>query len=68
MATGGIQKTFASQVSLLRRAPDGNEFNQVVTPGSAVNLGEDLLLKAVVRDGDGKKLMMINYKRMNISC
>ncbi|XP_017769672.1 PREDICTED: uncharacterized protein LOC108557596 [Nicrophorus vespilloides] len=59
VAAGGSQRNLESQVALYRKAPHTNEYTQIVTPGSSVTLGEDLLLRASVRDGDGWK-----YSRM----
>lgn len=54
LARGGSQQNFESQVDLLRRSSDGtNKFSRVVKPGTIVQIGEELLLRASVREGDG---------------
>lgn len=61
VVTGGSQRGFESQVGLFRRAgarsgatDNPGDFSRSVAPGQAVLLGEDLMLRATVRDGDGK--------------
>lgn len=56
IASGGMQNNFDTHVSLYKRAIGGNEFDALVNPGDTVLLGEELLLRASVRDGDGKQL------------
>ncbi|KAJ8921026.1 hypothetical protein NQ315_015822 [Exocentrus adspersus] len=54
VASGGGQKNFDSRLVLLRKSKSGN-FDQQLQPGSVVLLGEELVLRAVVQDGDGWK-------------
>lgn len=59
VAQGGGNQQFRSQVGLFRKT-DENGFSQPLTTGSVVQLGEELMLRAQVRAGDGK------YKSQNI--
>lgn len=54
VAQGGGNQLFRSQVGLFRKS-DENGFSQALTTGSVVQLGEELMLRAQVRTGDGKK-------------
>lgn len=55
MASGGNQRHFEMQVGLFRRSPGvGGDYSLAIAPGAALPLGEDLLLRATVREGDGK--------------
>lgn len=54
IARGGYQPNFETEVELFRRSPDGtNKFSRLVNSGTVVQLGEELLLRAAVKDGDG---------------
>lgn len=53
VAQGGGNQQFRSQVGLFRKT-DENGFSQALTTGSVVQLGEELMLRAQVRAGDGK--------------
>ncbi|XP_063708836.1 uncharacterized protein LOC134837394 [Culicoides brevitarsis] len=59
VAQGGGNQQFRSQVGLFRKS-DENGFSQALTSGSAVQLGEELMLRAQVRAGDGW-----NYTRIS---
>lgn len=60
IASGGHQRNFEMDVNIFRRNPLSKEFTQIISPGSPVQLGEELLLRASVKDGDGWK-----YSRMS---
>ncbi|KAJ8960896.1 hypothetical protein NQ318_020195, partial [Aromia moschata] len=53
IASGGGQRNFDSRIVLLRKSGAGSNFDQPLLPGSAVQLGEELVLRAVVQDSDG---------------
>ncbi|XP_063922656.1 uncharacterized protein LOC135137047 [Zophobas morio] len=53
VASGGSQRRFDSTVTLLRKS--NGVFDQPVQQGSAVRLGDELLLRSSVREGDGWK-------------
>ncbi|CAH0557583.1 unnamed protein product [Brassicogethes aeneus] len=53
IASGGSQRNFETKISLFRKSLGSDNFNQLVLPGSAVHLGEDLVLRVAVQDGDG---------------
>ncbi|KAJ8983776.1 hypothetical protein NQ317_000336, partial [Molorchus minor] len=55
VASGGGQRNFDSKMILLRKSPGSHSFDQPLLPGSVVQLGEELVLRAVVQDGDGWK-------------
>lgn len=54
VATGGGQRSFNSNMVLLRKSPDSNNFDQPLQTGSVVLLGEEIALRANVQDGDGR--------------
>lgn len=55
IVSGGSQRQFETQVGLFRRTPGtGGDFTLAISPGAALPLGEDLMLRANVREGDGK--------------
>lgn len=54
IATGGGQRGFNSNMALLRKSPGSNNFDQPLQTGSVVLLGEEIVLRANVQDGDGK--------------
>lgn len=53
VAHGGSGQQFRTQVGLFRRA-DENGFTQALQPGDSVQLGEELMLRAQARSGDGE--------------
>nr|XP_023013806.1 uncharacterized protein LOC111503676 [Leptinotarsa decemlineata] len=55
VASGGGKQKFHSQMVLLRKSPGSNNFDQILQSGSVVFLGEDIILRAIVQDGDGWK-------------
>uniref|UniRef100_A0A336LLZ0 CSON013703 protein n=1 Tax=Culicoides sonorensis TaxID=179676 RepID=A0A336LLZ0_CULSO len=59
VAQGGGNQQFRSQVGLFRKI-DENGFSQPLTPGSTVQLGEELMLRTQVKAGDGW-----NYTRIS---
>lgn len=67
LARGGFQNNFETQVELFRRSNDGlNKFSRTVSPGAVVQLGEELLLRAAVRDGDGMTLFYQTYSNCKL--
>ncbi|XP_055596254.1 uncharacterized protein LOC129746573 [Uranotaenia lowii] len=52
-AFGGSQRPFRSQLVLLRRQDNGGAFTRTLEPGGAVTLGEEMVLRTQVRNGDG---------------
>lgn len=58
VASGGGQRNFESRILLLRKSGKSNNFDQPLQPGSVVPLGEELVLRAMVQDGDGNKLIL----------
>lgn len=55
IATGGHKNTFETEVGLYRKAlGSDNLFDAKIQPGGTVVLGEEILLRIVVRDGDGE--------------
>lgn len=61
VATGGGQSKFESRMVLLRKSPDSNSFDQPIQSGSVVPLGEEIVLRATVQDGDGKYITQYNH-------
>lgn len=63
IATGGGPKSFNSNLMLLRKSPGSNNFDQPLQTGSVVLLGEEIVLRASVQDGDGKFYykFLVNY-------
>lgn len=53
-ANGGSQLPFRTQIGIYRQG--GNGFTRNLEPGGVVLLGEELMLRAHVKFGDGKKL------------
>lgn len=51
--TGGKQE-FLCEIGLFRRLPGTALFSQRIGPGSAVELGEEVQLRSIVRSNDGK--------------
>lgn len=68
MASGGFQRSFETQVGLFRRTPGTTEFTQIVAPGTAISLGEVLLLRAAVREGDGRLYLQKHRLLADIVC
>lgn len=58
-ANGGIQQPLRTHVELLRKAPNG--FTRHLEPNGAVQLGEELLLRAHVLTGDGEFVFLVFY-------
>ncbi|CAH2007139.1 unnamed protein product [Acanthoscelides obtectus] len=52
VASGGGQYNFDSQIFLLRKSPGSNNFDQLLQTGSVVQLGEEMLLRTKIQDGD----------------
>lgn len=50
--TGGKQE-FLCEIGLFRRLPGTALFSQRIGPGSAVELGEEVQLRSIVRSNDG---------------
>lgn len=57
VASGGNQRKFESVVSLWRK--NNGLFDQPLQQGGAVRLGDELMLRTVVREGDGKQKLFI---------
>ncbi|XP_030746746.1 uncharacterized protein LOC115875430 [Sitophilus oryzae] len=55
IASGGSQNDLKTLISIFKRPPGSNTFDQTVQPNSVIDLGEELLLRAVVNDEDGWK-------------
>ncbi|XP_019873965.2 uncharacterized protein LOC109602078 isoform X2 [Aethina tumida] len=53
VVSGGGQRNFDSKLNLFRKSTGSDNFDQLVLPGSTVTLGEELVLRAAVQDGDG---------------
>lgn len=50
--SGGRQE-FLCEIGLFRRLPGTTLFSQRIGPGTAVELGEDVQLRSIVRSNDG---------------
>ncbi|XP_048514993.1 uncharacterized protein LOC105687923 [Athalia rosae] len=60
VAAGGLKNAFQTDVGLFRKSYGSeNLFDQKINPGGTVVLGEEILLRALVRDGDGWKYSRI---------
>lgn len=59
VVSGGGQRNFDSKLNLFRKSTGSDNFDQLVLPGSTVTLGEELVLRAAVQDGDGKFIVHI---------
>ncbi|KAG5893031.1 hypothetical protein JTB14_026583 [Gonioctena quinquepunctata] len=55
IASGGGKQKFNSHMVLLRKSPGSNNFDQPLQSGNTVLLGEEIVLRATVSDGDGWK-------------
>ena len=52
--TGGHKNAFETEVGLYRKTfGSGHLFDAKIQPGGTVILGEEILLRALVREGDG---------------
>lgn len=65
VATGGNKNIFETEVGLYRKTLGSEHlFDAKIQPGGTVILGEEILLRVAVRDGDGKyitrKLIITN--------
>lgn len=55
IAEGGHNSAFETELALYRKTVNSeNAFNAKIESGGTVILGEEILLRAAVRDGDGK--------------
>lgn len=54
IATGGSQKDLKTRIGIFRKQPGGQAYDQKVQSDSVLELGENLLLRTVVNEGDGK--------------
>lgn len=55
VATGGHKNAFETEVGLYRKTlGSDHQFDVKIQPGGAVILGEEILLRAAIREGDGK--------------
>lgn len=72
VATGGHRNTFETEMGLYRKTSgfSGSNplFDAKIQPGGAVILGEEVLLRAVVRDGDGEQYTAINNSFIHTTC
>ncbi|KAL3282552.1 hypothetical protein HHI36_005732 [Cryptolaemus montrouzieri] len=53
VASGGSQRKLDMRLNLLRKSQNSAEFNEIVQPDTPVSIGEELLLKASVKDESG---------------
>lgn len=54
VATGGLKNAFQTDIGLFRKSYGSeNLFDVKINSGGTVVLGEEILLRALVRDGDG---------------
>lgn len=58
--TGGKQE-FLCEIGLFRRLPGTSLFSQRIGPGSAVELGEEVQLRSIVRSNDGRIFILKLY-------
>jgi hypothetical protein len=66
--TGGKQE-FLCEIGLFRRLPGTSLFSQRIGPGSAVELGEEVQLRSIVRSNDGRILIFLGiafYEELNL--
>lgn len=55
VATGGHKNAFETEIGLYRKTLGSNHlFDSRIQPGGTVILGEEILLRVAVREGDGK--------------
>ncbi|XP_046410190.1 uncharacterized protein LOC124174771 [Neodiprion fabricii] len=60
VAAGGLKNAFQTDIGLFRKSYNSeNVFDVKILPGGTVVLGEEILLRALVRDGDGWKYSRI---------
>jgi hypothetical protein len=59
IASGGNQRKFDTVVTILRR--NNGVFDQPIQQGSAVRLGDELMLRTTVRDGDGEAKIFFDF-------
>ncbi|KAK0093690.1 hypothetical protein PV326_012898 [Microctonus aethiopoides] len=61
VATGGHKNAFETEVGLYRKTlGSDHQFDVKIQPGGAVILGEEILLRAAIREGDGWKYSRIS--------
>nr|XP_011304913.1 PREDICTED: uncharacterized protein LOC105267625 [Fopius arisanus] len=66
VATGGHKNSFETEIGLYRKSLGSEQlFDSRIQPGGTVILGEEVLLRAVVRDGDGWKYSKISDVTVN---
>lgn len=53
LAQGGAQQPFRTHLELFRHSPGSNDFVRMLDAGAVVLLGEELMLRAQVKSGDG---------------
>nr|CAH7713841.1 unnamed protein product [Callosobruchus chinensis] len=53
IASGGGNYNFDSHIFLMRKSPGSNNFDQLLQTGSVVQLGEEMLLRTKIQEGDG---------------
>ncbi|XP_050309978.1 uncharacterized protein LOC126745965 [Anthonomus grandis grandis] len=54
LATGGTRKDLRTRIGIFRKRPGTNVFDQSVQADNIIHLGEELMLRAVISEGDGK--------------
>lgn len=64
VATGGHKSAFETDIGLYRKSFGANEqqvFDAKIESGGTLLLGEEILLRAAVREGDGSRGLLIVY-------
>ncbi|XP_066156030.1 uncharacterized protein [Euwallacea fornicatus] len=59
IATGGTKKNLKTRIGIFKKRPGSGVFDQNVQSDSVIELGEELLLRTVVDEGDGWKNSLI---------
>ncbi|XP_058789206.1 uncharacterized protein LOC131663117 [Phymastichus coffea] len=65
VAAGGHKSAFETELTLHRRTPGSEQFDSKIEAGGTVVLGEEILLRAAVRDGDGWKYAKMSEVTMH---
>lgn len=56
VATGGTQKNLKTQIGIFKKRPGSRVFDENIQTDSIIELGEELLLRAIISETDGKLL------------
>ncbi|XP_066260436.1 uncharacterized protein [Euwallacea similis] len=59
IATGGTKKDLKTQIGIFKKRPGSAVFDQNVQADSLIELGEELLLRTIINEGDGWKNSLI---------